>query len=347
MSRTSAKTKPASIKDVAALAQVSVPTVSRYLNNRERVSEEKQDRIAKAIDLLDYRPSPIARALVSERTKSVTVLSTNITLYGQSETLHGIEQRVRESGYTLNISVLSGSGREELRGNVQRALDQNPAGVILLNYDEISSDSYAFLPPDLPVVMIAGDRHPDVAQLSMQENLGGYDITRYLLSLGHATVVHITIPGGGGGYSRLNGWRRALSEAGVYAPAPIDARWDPDSGREIGRRLGQDPSVTAIFAGNDEIAMGMIRGLNDVGRRVPEDVSVVGFDDHPIAKIWNPALTTLRQDFRKAGITAFDMLKDKIDDVVAGRGHTENWTRYVEQSGELVVRESASAPLIR
>lgn len=153
MSRTSAKTKPASIKDVAALAQVSVPTVSRYLNNRERVSEEKQDRIAKAIDLLDYRPSPIARALVSERTKSVTVLSTNITLYGQSETLHGIEQRVRESGYTLNISVLSGSGREELRGNVQRALDQNPAGVILLNYDEISSDSYAFLPPDLPVVM--------------------------------------------------------------------------------------------------------------------------------------------------------------------------------------------------
>lgn len=342
MSRSPTKSRTASIKDVAALAQVSVPTVSRYLNNRERVSEEKRVRIAKAIDLLDYRPNPIARALVRERTKSVTVLSTNTTLYGQSETLHGIEQRVRESGYTLNISVLGGDSRDELRDNVQRALDQNPAGVILLNYDETSGDAYSFLPEELPVVMIAGDRHPNVAQISMQENNGGYEITRYLLSLGHRTVTHVSIPGGGGGYSRLNGWRRALSEAGTYAPEPIDAHWDPSSGREIGRRLAENPEVTAIFAGNDEIAMGVMRGLNDAGRRVPEDVSVVGFDDHPIARVWNPALTTWRQDFRQAGATAVDMLKAKVDDMVAGRGRTDNWTRYVEQSGELIVRESAA-----
>lgn len=94
---------------------------------------------------------------------------------------------------------------------------------------------------------------------------------------------------------------------GVPAPAPIEADWNPETGRQIGQKLGRDFNVTAVFAGNDELAMGIIRGLNDVGRRVPEDVSVVGFDDHPISKIWNPGLTTIRQDFRSVGMKAVDL----------------------------------------
>lgn len=344
MAKSTVRPKAASIKDVATLSGVSVPTVSRYLNNRERVSEEKRERIAKAISLLGYRPNPIARALVKEQTKIVSVVLTDTTLYGQSETLHGIEVRAREAGYQLGISVLSGDSRDEVQRSVQTALDQNPVGAIVLNYDAVSNEALMFLPDELPTVVIAGERRPETAQVSLQENVSGYRLTQYLLSLGHRTVTHVTIPGGGGGYSRLHGWRQALSEAGAYAPEPVEAEWDPDSGRRIGAILGRDPEVTAIFAGNDEIAMGVIRGLNDVGRHVPQDVSVVGFDDHPIARIWNPSLTTMRQDFRKAGRTAFDLLKNSIDDVVAGRGRTDNWTRFEELFGELVIRESTAQP---
>lgn len=336
----SGNAKSASIKDVAALAQVSVPTVSRYLNDREHVSEEKQERIAKAIKLLNYRPNPIARALVRERTSSVAVLSTNTTLFGQSQTIFGVEQSAREAGYLLNIGVISGENREELRHSVQYVLDQNPAGLILLNYDQVSDDTFAMLPTDLPVVMIAGNRNEEVSQISLQECQGGYELTKYLLGQGHETVYHISIPGGQGGYSRLEGWRAACSDAGVPTPPPIEADWNPESGRAIGAQLGKDPAVTAIFAGNDEIGMGVIRGLNDVGRRVPEDVSVAGFDDHPISSVWNPSLTTIHQDFRNAGESAFTLLKAEMEDVALGRGRTQNWNKFKEIPGTLLIRES-------
>lgn len=110
----SRQTKAASIKDVAALAQVSVPTVSRYLNDRERVSAEKREKIAKAIDMLGYRPNPIARALVKDQTKAIAVLSTNTTLYGQSHCIEGIEEKARLAGYSLTIGILADSSRISL-----------------------------------------------------------------------------------------------------------------------------------------------------------------------------------------------------------------------------------------
>ena len=336
--------RPPSIKDVAALAKVSVPTVSRYLNTRDRVSEEKQRAIAKAIDLLGYRPNPIARALVSERTTSVAVLSTNTTLYGQSQTIRGIERSAREAGYSLSIAVLTNGDRHTLQNSVRSCLDHNPAGVILLDFDEVSADAYAFLPSSLPTVLVAGNREPEATQISLGERESGYAITRHLLELGHRRVLHVAIPGGVGSYTRLEGWRRACEEAGAPVSTPIGTTWDAEDSRRLGRRLAEDPTLTAVFAGNDETAMGLIRGLTDGGLRVPEDVSVVGFDDHPIAKVWNPSLTTIRQDFEAAGMRAFALLEAQIGDVVAGRGRTGNWGRSVELPGELVVRESSAAP---
>lgn len=339
--------KAASIKDVAALAKVSVPTVSRYMNSREKVSLEKREKIANAITLLGYRPNPIARALVKDQTRSVAVLTTNTTLFGQSQTIEGIEMKSRLAGYSLTITVMADGTAKAAEASVQSCLDQNPAGVILLNFDSISHQAFRYLPKELPSVLIAGDREEETAQISLAERRSGYELTKYLLSLGHDFVTHVAIPGGGGGYSRLAGWREANEELGSPAPAPIEATWDPESGREIGRQLGKDPLVTAVFGGNDELAMGIIRGLNDVGKRVPEDVSVVGFDDHPISKVWNPALTTVRQNFREVGNKSFDLLKMQIDDLAQGRGRTENWSRYVEIPGELVVRESTAAPVAR
>ncbi|MFT8357624.1 LacI family DNA-binding transcriptional regulator [Bifidobacterium aquikefiri] len=339
-----ATSKAASIKDVAILAKVSVPTVSRYLNDREHVSAEKCERIAKAIELLAYRPNPIARALVRERTRSIAVLSTNTALFGQSQTIQGIETSARHLGYSLTISVLTDSSRKALEHSVQVCLDQNPAGVVLLNFDKIGNETVNYLPPTLPMVTIAGNRDKEIAQISLDESESGYAITRHLIDLGHRRIFHVAIPGGGGGYTRLNGWQQACEDAGIPVLSPIEAEWDPESGREIGRKLGKDPQITAIFAGNDEIAMGIIRGLGDVGKHVPEDVSVVGFDDHPISKVWNPGITTIRQNFNGAGIQAVEILNDKINDIIEGRGHTENWTKYIELKGELIIRESTAKP---
>jgi len=117
---------------------------------------------------------------------------------------------------------------------------------------------------------------------------------------------------------------------------PYEATWAPESGRAIGHEIARDPAVTAVFCGNDEIAMGVIKGLGDAGLRVPEDVSVAGFDDHPLAAMWNPALTTVRQDFGGLGARAFELLRGAM------RGSATR--RTSSELPELVIRESTAAP---
>lgn len=340
----SAKKRTASIKDVAALAGVSVPTVSRYMNARQGVSKEKGEKIAQAIQLLNYRPSPIARALVRDRTNFIAVISTNTVLYGPAQTIRGIESACSRAGYSLNIEVLTDLGQGSIQRSVQRCLDQNPAGVILLDFDSLSHEINRYLPPSLPLVKISGENDASTAQISLCERKSGYVITKHLLSLGHKSIYHVSIPGNTGEDSRLDGWRVACEEAGVFTPAPIQADWDSKSARLIGLHLGRNVDVTAVFAGNDEIAMGLIRGLTDAGRRVPEDVSVAGFDDQPLSTIWNPSLTTVHQQFDIAGQEAFTLLQAKIDDLVEGRGHTENWTRHLCLPGKLIIRDSTCSP---
>lgn len=336
----SGKRKAPSIKDVAVLAGVSVPTVSRYLNTPDHVSDAKKTVIRAAIDKLGYRPNAIARALVREQSRQCVVLSTNTTLFGQTQTIQGVEVAARAHGYALMIAVVSGESRDEIRSSVHDALDHNPAGVIVLNFDEASARALEMIPRETPLVAVAGERDEDTAQISMGEEEGGYRLTRHLLDSGVPEVHFVGIPGGGGANDRLEGWRRACQEAGVPMPAPIEAGWDAASARDAGRRLGKQ-GAKAVFAGNDETAMGVIRGLNDAGLRVPEDVLVAGFDDHPLGSIWNPSLTTIRQDFQRIGREAFGMLLPMIDDVANNAGRSEAWTAFRQFNGELIVRESS------
>lgn len=141
---------------------------------------------------------------------------------------------------------------------------------------------------------------------------------------------------------RTRGWRRALREAGAPAPPVVPATWDPSSGVAIGRELADRAGVTAVFCGNDEIAMGVIRGLAERGRRVPEDVSVAGFDDHPLARLWSPPLTTVRQDFARLGQEAFALLALQID--AAQSRAPRPPARMVRHAAPLVVRGSTGGP---
>lgn len=343
--------KTASIKDVAALAGVSVPTVSRYVNKTAYVSPDKEEKIANAIQLLGYSPNPIARALVNQHTRSIAVLSSNTTLYGQAQTIAGIEEAARIAGYVVSIGVLSGNTRKELQEDIHASLAQRPAGIIVLNYDKTGNDALALLDGSLPIVAIAGERNPEYAQVSLEERRGGYEATRYLLSLGHKTVVHVAIPGEPSEDTRLEGWRQACEEAGVTMTAPINTSWDPEEACKIGYQLPS--STTAVFAGNDEIAMGIIRGLKNSGRNVPDDVSVAGFDDNPLGRIWDPSLTTIRQDFYKAGQAAVELIQEQIrqhaeqgntkssmEATSSARTSTDSQPAYRQITGQLVIRES-------
>lgn len=328
------------IKDVAACAGVSVTTVSRYLNDAEYLSTESADKIARAIEILGYRPSSVARGLKSAKMQTIAVFSSNTTLLGSAVVIEGIEDAARELGYSVMISKLDDSSSVTLRDSVEKVLDLNPAATVVLKYDPLAVQALNFIPTHIPTVVIGGATESQRHQVSLCERAGGEEITRYLLSLGHKRIDHIAVPARSDGTSRTDGWEAVLREAGLPISLTIPPGWTPLQGRELGRQLAENPLVTAIFAGNDELAMGVIRGIKDCGRRVPEDISVVGFDDHPFAQIWEPGLTTYRQDFLQAGKVAARLAVDHVNAVSAG---TEFPPQYVEVPGELVVRGSAQA----
>lgn len=337
MSRTFAK--PASINDVATAAGVSVPTVSRVLTGAAKVSAVRRKRVLDAIDELGYRPNGAARALVSGKQTTIAVMTSDTTIYGYSSTIQGIELAARAAGYFVIISLVDGDGPDEIERAVSLVLSQPLAGVVVLKFDPAGVKAVGALPRDVPVVAVSGELDDQVSQAVLDEVSGGDEITRFLLGLGHHTVHHVTVPPSRAEDGRTTGWRNALQAAGAPVPPIIAATWNADSGVVIGHDLADRTDVTAVFCGNDEIAMGVISGLAEAGRSVPEDVSVVGFDDHPLSRIWRPGLTTVSQDFVDLGRRAFSLLLQQITGDEQPVLSTEGPT--------LVVRASAAPPAAR
>ncbi|MEV0595180.1 LacI family DNA-binding transcriptional regulator [Nonomuraea cavernae] len=330
------RSRPAVLGDVAALAGVSAMTVSRVLNAPDRVRAETRERVLAAVRELDYWPNSAARRLVTGRSGVLGVVSIDTTLYGPATTLYRIEQAARLSGYSVSIASLSTLHRSSIQEAVHRLGSQSVDGVVIVAPHESAADGLLHLPPGLPVVAVDAGYDSPVPVAMVDQRAGAARATRHLLSLGHETVWHLGGPVDWIDASgRIEGWRGVLEAAGRPVPDPLRGDWSPRSGYELGRRLAEDPSVTAIFAGNDQMALGVLRALREAGRRVPEDVSVVGFDDMPESAYYCPPLTTVRQDFREVGRHAFHLLLDQM------AGEPGESRRLVEP--DLVVRESTGA----
>jgi DNA-binding LacI/PurR family transcriptional regulator len=286
---------------------------------------------------LDYRPNSAARMLVTGRSGVLGVVSFDTTLYGPASTLYGIEQAARAAEYMVSIVSLSALTRSAIEDGVERLRTQSVDGVIILAPHRSAADGLRGLPPDFPVVVVgAGDDLP-VPVAAVDNHAGGTRVTRHLLSLGHETVWHIAGPADWiDAAARVAGWREALAAEGRPIPEPLVGDWSPGSGYEQGKVLAADPGVTAVFAANDPMALGLLRALREAGRRVPEDVSVAGYDDVPEARYFAPPLTSLRQPFGEVGRHAFGLLLDRIAGVMPTPAR-----RTVEP--ELVVRESTAA----
>ena len=324
--------------DVARVAGVSHQTVSRVLNDSAHVRPQTRERVLSAMRELDYRPSSVARALVTGRSRTLGVVSFDTTLYGPASTLFGIERAAHEEGYFVSIVSLTALDRSSILTAVERLRDQGVDGILIIAPQVAASQAVLHVPPDMPVVCVEAGPREAVPVVSVDQLAGAAAATRHLLDLGHRTVWHVAGPEDFlEARQRIAGWRATLEAAGAQAPPLVSGDWSARSGYELGQRLVTVRAMTAVFVGNDQMALGILRALHEVGREVPRELSIVGFDDIPEAQYFTPPLTTVRQDFNEMGRKSLMLL---LREMVAG----ERSSARVVVEPELVVRDSTAAP---
>lgn len=338
--RQSGQSRPVSIRDVAAAAEVSYQTVSRVINNHPSVHPATRERVLAAVASLGFRPNRAARTLAGGRIRAVTALVSNTTLYGYASILQGIEEAARTAGFAVGIRVLESAKTAEVADAVDRATEPGTA-LIVIAYDRAGTKALGAIPPGVPVAAAVetplGRAAAGKPWVWVDDRKAAQQATRYLLSLGHRTVHYVSIPSSTRTSPRLEGWRSALTEAGVPVPEPVGGGWDPQAGHRAGTELAADPQVTAVLCGNDDLAIGVMRAMAEARRPVPDSVSVVGFDDIPPAAYLSPPLTTVRLDFAGLGRACFSLLHSLLEPEAAQRAGPV-------LDPELIVRESAGPP---
>jgi DNA-binding LacI/PurR family transcriptional regulator len=292
---------------------------------------------------LAYRPNAAARTLVTRRTRTLGVICVDSTLYGPASMLYGIEQAARHS-YFVAIASLPALNRRSVLGAIDRFLGQAVEGIIVLAPVTTAVAALSHVPAEVPLVAVGCGTHASLASVAIDNAAGAALATRYLLGLGHKTVHHLAgLSSWLDARERVEGWRQELRAAGAPEPAMLSGDWSAASGYRVGHELAARPEVTAVFCANDHMALGLLRALSEQGRRVPEDISVIGFDDIPESAYFLPPLTTVRQDFGELGRQALDRLLYRIANTHRG-AHTDGSGPSVPIAPELVIRSSTASP---
>ncbi|MGP4046217.1 LacI family DNA-binding transcriptional regulator [Streptomyces sp. 2A115] len=287
--------------DVAQLAGVSRKTVSRVLNNEPYVSDDVRRRVIEAAEELGYRLNNAARALASGRTRSIGVVALGTAGYGTASLLVAIEKAVRDSGYALRVVNTLDGEPDDIARAVGSLLEQGVDGIIV---SEPVIEGEVSVRVDVPVLFLGAPSvfgGPRAVTAGVGADLLARAATDHLLDLGHQTVHHLAGPlRWYAARDRVEGWRAALAARDRHQPPLVEGDWSADSGYQAGRKLAADPEVTAVFVSGDDMAVGLIHALTEAGRRVPHDVSVIGFDGNPVFAHVTPPLTTVRQPFDAA-----------------------------------------------
>ncbi len=329
--------RPPGMYDVARLAGVSHQTVSRVINSHPNVREETRQRVQDAILALGYRRNVAARALVTRRSNTIGVITSVSPLWGPSSTLIGVERAARDAEFYLSVAALHSiepAGIKEVLGDL---FDQGVEGIVVIAPEAAVEHVSQRFVSHLPVVMIAAGAEPaeGVRITSIDQEFGARLATRHLLELGHTTIGHIAGPSAWfDAIERVRGWRSELADHGI-APGPLVAGdWTAASGHRAARQLLRRKKVpSAVFVANDLMAVGVLRAVHDAGLRVPQDISIVGFDDMPGAGHFIPGLTTVRQDLDRLGQQCIAMLLAELNGAAG---------RFPPLEPVLVVRESAA-----
>lgn len=327
--------------DVARRAGVSSQTVSRVSNGSPNVVPHTRDRVLGAMRELGYRPNSAARALKRGEFRTLGVIVFTLSTTGNVRTLEAIATSAAHEGYAITMLPVAVPTQNEVHGAFTRLGELAVDAVIVIMEVHLLDSANVLLPPGQQVIVAdsdAGDRYSVVD--SDQAN-GAREAVDHLLALGHRTVRHLAGPVESfAAQRRAQAWREALEEQGRRVHEPVRGDWSADSGYRLGLRLAADPDCTAVFAANDQMALGLLRALYESGRSVPHQVSVVGFDDIPEAASFLPPLTTIRQDFDEVGRKLVSGVLRQL------RSETDEPGTTVVPT-ELVVRQSTAPPAAR
>lgn len=270
-------------------------------------------RVLAAIDQLGYRPNTAARALASGRTKTLGVVALDTGLYGPVSTLFAIQSAAQRSGYFVSVVAVHSIDRHSVTEALRRLTGQSVEGIAIIAPFSEAHDALLDLATGTPVVAVEGDPDAGMSVAMVDQVAGARLATEHLLATSGGTVFHVAGPEEWlEARGRVVGWRQALEAAGADVVPPLSGDWTARSGYEAGQVLAKIPDAHSIFVANDQMALGVLRALYERGRRVPEDVAVVGFDDIDESAYFIPPLTTVRQDFQRVGEAAVQILVDQL-----------------------------------
>lgn len=320
--------------DVAAAAGVSHQTVSRVINGFESIRPATRDRVLAAISDLGYRRNLAARTLATNRSRAIGVLAPAANDYGPTSTVQAIELAARTAGYRPLVTITA-SDRESVLEGLGFLLDQAVEALVVIAPQQQVIEAIHELDLAVPIMTLQSVDANSATAVSVDHARGARMAVQHLIDRGHRHIQHVSGPPEYFEASaRRSAYETVMGDAGLPVPSVLVGDWTAESGRRAASGLA--PETTAVFSGNDQMALGLISGLAANGRRVPDDVSVVGFDDVPEARFYLPALTTVRQDFERIGRIAMESLIRQIEgrEVVA----------VPPLQPELIVRASTAPP---
>jgi LacI family transcriptional regulator len=338
---------PATLRDVANLAGVSTKTVSRVVNHQNEISDSTRQRVQAAIDQLNYRPNILARSLIHQRSRTLAVIAWGIDYFGPSRTLLGIEQEVNELGYSMFLRLVNNpiDDHEQI---LDTLVSWRVEGLIWAipevgnNHEWVHAGHLDHLPP---VVFISMESRPGISTVSVDNRNGARQAVQHLLRQGRRKIGIITGPmAWWESRERYAGWHEALEEAGLEPSPSLVAKsddWSALNGeRGMHALLAQAPDIEAVFASSDQIALGALGIAHRLGRRVPEDLAIVGFDNIPEAAFFWPPLTTIYQHLVDVGRIAVKKLHEMITLLHSERESLQPSSTTLKP--ELIIRASSS-----
>jgi LacI family transcriptional regulator len=329
------------------LAGVSTKTVSRVVNHQNEISEATRQRVQAAIDQLDYRPNTLARSLIHQRSNTLAVIAWGIDYFGPSRTVVGIEQEANELGYSLLLSLV-GHPTDDHEQILDTLISRRVEGIIWAipevgdNRSWVQTNHLDHLPP---IVFLTMESRPGISVVAVDNRNGAKQAVQHLLQQGRHRIGILTGPmSWWEARERHTGWQEALEEAGLEASPSLVVKsddWSAMNG-ERGMRvlLEQAPDIDAVFASSDQIALGALGMVHQMGRRVPQELAIVGFDNMPEAAFFWPPLTTIYQQLVEVGRIAVNNLHEMI---VSRQSQSEPMQPLSTLlKPELIVRHSSS-----
>ncbi|MGO1848453.1 MULTISPECIES: LacI family DNA-binding transcriptional regulator [unclassified Microbacterium] len=335
MAGTSAE-KP-NIRQVAQLAGVSHMTVSRVMNDYPHIKEATRKRVLDVIEELGYRPNQAARALATQRNRRIGVLVESAVSFGPMSTLRSVEFAARTAGYAVNSIGLHDGDEVTPQEAIEHLTAQGIDALCVVAPRSSSLATIRKIPIGVPVLVVKPDKDPAFLTISVDQQQGTVLAVDHLVSLGHRDILHLAGPLDWlDARARERAFHARAKEWGIRQRPIVVGDWSADFAYDYAKGLRELPEFTAVFAANDDMAVGLVHGLHDRGFSVPGDISVIGFDDISLAAHVLPPLTTVHQNFHSLGVSAVDMLRAAIEE-----REIPHVTRI---PADLVVRSSTAAP---